>query len=62
MRSPTAVEDVVEVPLQLTIDGSAHPYPTRTVPVRRRRRRPRPVVEDRPAPGPGQLDGLGTDG
>ncbi|MFJ5883482.1 hypothetical protein [Kitasatospora cineracea] len=61
MRSPTAVEDVVEVPLQLAIDGSAHPYPTRTAPVRRRHRRPRPVVEDRPAPGPGQLDGLDAD-
>ncbi|SOB83157.1 hypothetical protein [Streptomyces sp. 1331.2] len=61
MSSRTAVEDVVETPLQLAIDGSTHPYPTHAVPrPRRRRPRARPVVEDRPTPGPGQVDGLGV--
>ncbi|WP_030271228.1 hypothetical protein [Streptomyces sp. NRRL B-24484] len=61
MSSRTAVEDIVETPLQLAIDGTTHPYPTHAAPPRQRRRpRVLPIVEDRPTPGPGQLDGLGV--
>ncbi|WP_371518011.1 hypothetical protein [Kitasatospora sp. NBC_01300] len=52
------VEDRVDRPVQLALDGTVHPYPTTSLPPVRRRRPPRPPVEDVVDPMPGQLDAL----
>ncbi|MFJ1708550.1 hypothetical protein [Kitasatospora sp. NPDC088346] len=57
MSGRPGVEDVVEAPLQLAVDGTAHPYPTTVEPARPRRRRTaaQPVVAADLGPVPGQL-------